>query len=77
MEENPSTSKEKAGGEVDAGDETTPPPPLTSAGSDPPVSSSHDDQKYAYFNKGYTSEIFKIQLNNIPERIGYQVDRVV
>ena len=37
---------------------------------EPPTKTDHP---YAYFNKGYTTEIFKIELHNIPPQIGYGV----
>lgn len=39
------------------------------------TSSAND--KYSYLTKGYTSEIFKIHLLNIPARMGYQVNCIL
>ena len=38
---------------------------------DLPTTSS--SEKFSYLNRGFTSEIFKIELINIPVHIGYQV----
>ena len=43
-----------------------------------PVALFGEDQdaleKYSYFARGYTTEIYKIELQNLPIRIGYQVN---
>ena len=31
------------------------------------------DDRYSYMQRGFTSEIFKIEINNIPQHVGYQV----
>ena len=31
------------------------------------------DERYSYMQRGFTSEIFKIEINNIPQYVGYQV----
>ena len=32
------------------------------------------DERYAYLQKGFTTEIYKIEINNIPPFVGYQVN---
>lgn len=32
-----------------------------------------NDERYTYLQQGFSSEIFKIEINNIPPRIGYKV----
>ena len=31
------------------------------------------EERYSYMQRGFTSEIFKIEINNIPPHVGYQV----
>ena len=64
-----SSSKDEEKQTDGRGPEETTPPPNSEEGAGP--------GKYSYFRKGYTSEIFKIQLLNIPERIGYQVNILI
>ena len=33
--------------------------------------------KYSYLAKGYTTEVYKIELKNLPARLGYKVTRFV
>jgi len=32
------------------------------------------DERYAYLRKGFTTEVYKIEINNLPNFIGYQVN---
>lgn len=32
------------------------------------------DERYAYLRKGFTTEVYKIEINNLPSFIGYQVN---
>lgn len=32
------------------------------------------DERYAYLRKGFTTEVYKIEVNNLPQFIGYQVN---
>jgi len=51
--------------------------PIESEAETTPTPNSVSDdlsvEKYSYIAKGYTTEVFKIELVNIPERMGYQV----
>lgn len=45
----------------------------TSGDTSPVAEDKSADDKFTYFSKGYTSEVFKIRLSNIPGRMGYNV----
>lgn len=31
------------------------------------------DERYSYIQKGFTTEVYKIEINNLPQYVGYKV----